>query len=266
MEQSDLSKIDTKSVIFRLGTVGAAVFGLYLTANVIMGALAAGLGFFALGGLALMGAATWRLIPLLAQKFDNRVLLERKKEARDMPVEQMQNGIVAMKQDALSQKMQIEADAAKIKNFHEEMSGLMEKYPDRDYSGMQAKVNSAIKTLEAKAARYNATVGEIQELEKNLEILQSELRLAEIQLSGADDPETLKATEERRLLMNESFNSIRERISQGFAGMEVNNLGVLKQLPKTGIDTPYKSIDKAEIGDQDLGLELKIDFKGLEAK
>ena len=75
----------------RVTAVAAITVGLALSAPLIWGAAAAGLGLLALAGFAAFGVLVFQALPLLMQRLENRLLAARKAEARANPIEQLQN-------------------------------------------------------------------------------------------------------------------------------------------------------------------------------
>ena len=74
------------------GAAGAGTLGLLaLSAPLVWAAVSAGAGIAALAGMAAVGFAAFQALPLVAQKFENRLLQLRKSEAQANPIEQLQN-------------------------------------------------------------------------------------------------------------------------------------------------------------------------------
>lgn len=64
---------------------------LALSAPLVWAAVSAGAGLFVLTGMAAVGFAAFQTLPMGMQKMENRLLQMRKAEARQNPVEQLQN-------------------------------------------------------------------------------------------------------------------------------------------------------------------------------
>lgn len=75
----------------RVAAVTAVSFGLALSAPLIWGAVAGGMGLLALALLAAFGVVVFQAVPLVMQRLENRLLAARKAEARANPIEQLQN-------------------------------------------------------------------------------------------------------------------------------------------------------------------------------
>ncbi len=84
-------QIDLKTAGFRILMVCVVVLMLALCSAVIAKAVVAGIGLVALALIAGAGALTFSSLPLLMQKVENKLLALRKAEARDNPIEQLQN-------------------------------------------------------------------------------------------------------------------------------------------------------------------------------
>jgi hypothetical protein len=104
-----------KSVAVRAGFVVGGLLILALLAPVIWAMVSAGVGLVVLGVIGAVGLGAIQLLPLLGQKLENKVLVWRKKEARQNPIEQLQNfflekqqRVKQFKQAVISIKTQIE--------------------------------------------------------------------------------------------------------------------------------------------------------------
>jgi hypothetical protein len=75
----------------RVAALTAVTAGLALSAPLIWGAVAAGMGLLALAAFAALGMLLFQALPLLLQRLENRLLAARKAEARANPIEQLQN-------------------------------------------------------------------------------------------------------------------------------------------------------------------------------
>ncbi len=79
------------SVGLRVAAVAGTVVLLAVIGPILAAAALAGAWLLALGVLALVGTGLAMAVPLLGQKWENALLAERKKEARQNPIEQLQN-------------------------------------------------------------------------------------------------------------------------------------------------------------------------------
>src|SRR5687768_11061089 len=84
-------KLPRNALLVRVGAGAAVVGGLALAAPIIWGAASASLGLLVVGALGVVGLGAVQAIPLLGQKWENRLLAARKAEARENPIEQLQN-------------------------------------------------------------------------------------------------------------------------------------------------------------------------------
>lgn len=83
---------NTQQVWIVRGTAVVATLALLaLAAPLVWAAASAGAGLAVLGGMAVAGFTAFQMLPLGMQKMENRLLQLRKAEARQNPVEQLQN-------------------------------------------------------------------------------------------------------------------------------------------------------------------------------
>jgi hypothetical protein len=85
--------VNNKNKVLALrAAVGVGALGaLALLGKVIWAAAGGALGLIAVGVLGVIGVGLFQSIPLLGQKWENALLAARKKEAREHPLEQIQN-------------------------------------------------------------------------------------------------------------------------------------------------------------------------------
>jgi hypothetical protein len=80
--------------LIRIGAVLGVVALLALSAPLIWAAVSAGVGVAALAAMGAVGFTCLQLVPLGMQKLENKVLALRKAEARQNPIEQLQNDCI----------------------------------------------------------------------------------------------------------------------------------------------------------------------------
>ena len=95
--RSTLSLLGAKPIevwLLRSAATAVVVGVLTLSAPLIWGAVVAGAGIAVLAVMAAIGFTCLQLVPLGMQKLENKILMLRKAEARQNPIEQLQNDCI----------------------------------------------------------------------------------------------------------------------------------------------------------------------------
>jgi len=103
----------------RISAMAAVGVGLALAAPLNWSAVAAGLGLLGLLALGLFGAMVIHALPLLLQKLENRLLAPRKAEARNNPIEQLQNDCVCRELRLVSFRQALVQIGGQIENMRQ---------------------------------------------------------------------------------------------------------------------------------------------------
>jgi hypothetical protein len=250
--------IDKKALIVRGGTALVGLASLAIIGTLAVKALMAGMALFALGGVVIAGLACYKLLPLLGQKFDNRVLSLEKKEAQDHPIEQLENELLSMRGRAAKFKEEIKGDNGRIKQFEERLKDLKADNPDRDLGSQESKLDMNKRALRRKIDKYNATVQDIVEFGKELKLYKAEFELSQMELVKGMSEEEAKEETKRQLLREEAIGSIRNRLNKSFADLELEE-SMLLTTESSDRDRKVVPIRHAK-SDDDLGL-IDIDFE-----
>lgn len=214
---------ENKPLIVRGAAVGGTILILGAATPVLMGALTSMLGIGAIGVLAVSYVGIVRTLPFLGQKLENSLLKARKAEARENPMEQLQNRYIEKKKFLDRTK---EALALIGKN----VTSMERRLDSRRQQDSMHDLTRAQKQLDAARAFYEANIARYQEAKKKLE----EFRIAidrwgfdyQFAMDGkeviagltgvhSDDPE-------QEVLTEEAVRSIESQYDQVFATMELD--------------------------------------------
>ncbi|MCL2160755.1 MAG: hypothetical protein FWH56_02540 [Betaproteobacteria bacterium] len=212
-----------KKVFFlRLG-IGVGVLAvLALAAPLIWSAVSAGVGLIIVFALALLAIGIVQALPLLGQKWENRLLTGRKNEARKNPIEQLQNFLQKKaKRVALFRQAVIQI-GTQIKGLGDMLEERRRTKPGYDASKQEAALASmrqAHQALESKYRRAEEALDQLREVidDKKFEWSFGKAgQAAMAQLNAASGEDLFN-----KMLADEAFASVRDNFNQVFAELEL---------------------------------------------
>lgn len=212
----------TKIVGLRIAA-GAGVLGiLALAAPLIWAAASAGVGLIVLLVLGALGVGIMQALPLLGQKWENKLLAARKAEARRNPIEQLQNFLMEKAKRVALFKQAVVQIGTQIKGLSDMLDDRKRTKPGYDASKQEAALaamRQAHQVLEAKYRRADEALGQLKEVidDKRFEWSFGQAGQAAIaQLNAASGEDLLN-----QMLADEAFASVRDNFNQVFAELEL---------------------------------------------
>lgn len=233
-----------------LGIVGA-IGVLALSAGALFMAVQAALSLLALGLIAAVGLGLTLALPMLCQKWENKLLALRKAEARKNPIEEMQNFFMLKKQRVEVFKQSLININTQIKNMQGMLDERKVKKPNGNYTGQE----NAIKAMEGAYTKLSTVhenakiaLGQMEEMieEKKWQwgfAESGKAALAALNDSSAEDiMKNLLADEACAAVVN-NFNSV-------FAQLEVEAMSLTDKKELTfeeGMTIDLSSINMREL-------------------
>lgn len=219
---STQSGFPTKVIGVRIAAAFAVILVLALMAPLIWSAASAGAGLITLGALGLVGAGLLKTIPLLSQKFENRLLAARKKEARQNPIEQLQNFLI-------EKSRRVDLFRSAVANIGAQIKGLGDMVEERKRSKPGYDASKQEKSIEAMRAAHTLLVKKYQDAEKALKQLHEVIDDKKFEWSfgqaGQLAIQSLNDTSGQQLLdqmlADEAFSSVRDNFNHVFAELEL---------------------------------------------
>lgn len=214
----------TRALGVRIGAAAAAVLALALLSNIIWSAAMAGAGLLVLAGIGIVGIGLLQALPLLGQKWENRLLAMRKQEARLNPIEQLQN-FMAQKAHRVQQfRASVVAIGTQIKSL--EQMVCERKAQRRPYDATRQE--RQIQSMKAAHARL---IDKLQRAEVALQLLGEKVEDKKFEWkfsqAGQAALKSLNASGGQELveemLADEAFDSVRDNFNQVFAELELES-------------------------------------------
>lgn len=220
----------------RLGVAGGALIALYLVVQLIWLALSAALGVAALAAIGVAAIALFQTLPLLAQKWENRLLALRKAEARANPIEQLLNYLAAKTQQVDTFRKAVSIIGTQIKA----LSDMVEdrRRTGRDVSKQEASIAQMKTAHQALLAKYQAAANALVHLRETIDDKKFEFAFAQ---QGQAAMATLNATSGKdildAMLADEAFSAVRDNFNQVFSDLETEaaRLNATRQMEYGGV-------------------------------
>lgn len=209
------------SIGVRLGIAVGVLGVLALLTPLIWGAVSAGAGLLVLGALAVVGIGVMQVLPLLGQKWENKILAMRKSEARANPIEQLQNYLTQKATRVNEFKKAVSAIGTQIKGLEDMIEDRKKNRPGYDASKQERSVQAmraAHAQLVTKYKNADAALGQLREVieDKKFEWSFGQAGQAAIKSLNATSGQELLD----EMLADEAFASVRDNFNSVFAELE----------------------------------------------
>lgn len=214
----------TRAIGVRIAGAAAAVVALGLLGNIIWSAAVAGAGLLVLGGVCIVGIGLLQALPLLGQKWENKLLALRKQEARLNPIEQLQNFMAQKAQRVQQFRASVIAIGTQIKSLEQMVAD--RKKLRRDYDAAKQE-----RQIEAMTVAHARLIDKLQRAEIALQLLGEKVEDKKFEWkfsqAGQAALKSLNASGGQELveemLADEAFDSVRDNFNQVFAELELES-------------------------------------------
>ena len=205
---------------------GAAVFSvvalLALSAPLLWAAVSAGAGIMALVVMAAVGFTCLQLVPLGLQKLENRLLALRKAEARQNPIEQLQNECFKREERLQSFRRALVTIGGQI----ETMGQMVEERRHHDPAHILDRQERALKSM---SRFYDANIRRLEEAQIALEAFKHQIKQKMFEWEFAQAGKVVMAALNPReledlmqdLLTDEALREVQSRFNSVFAELDV---------------------------------------------
>jgi hypothetical protein len=223
--RSTLSNLGAKPIEVWLlrGAATAALVGvLTLSAPLIWGAVVAGAGIAVLAVMAVIGFTCLQLLPLGMQKLENKILSLRKAEARQNPIEQLQNDCIKREERLQSFRRALVTIGGQI----ESMGQMVDERRHTDPAHILDRQDRALKRM---THFYNANIRRLEEAQVALEAFRHQVKQKMFEWEFAQAGKVVMAALNPReledlmqdLLTDEALREVQSRFNNVFAELDV---------------------------------------------
>lgn len=239
-----------KAVLVRAGVAVAAVAAIGLAAPLIGSAVVGGAGLLALGGFAIVGIGVVQALPLLGQKWENKLLQLRKSEARQNPEEELDRRVMYKKEQLRKAQEALNVIAGYVRGLARMIAKEEKEDPDHDISHLYKTLESMHGFVVSRVEKMKLATERLAEFEKAVKRWKFEHRFAQ---QGRIAMESIKnmdgADAMGELLTEEAIHSIEERFDSVFGEMDIE--AMLSQASQLKMRNPHIiDMDEATIIDE----------------
>lgn len=217
----------------RIGAAAVAALLLALLGKIIWSAAIAGAGLLVLGAIGVVGIGLFQALPLIGQKWENKLLSLRKREARQNPIEQLQNYLAQKASRVRDFRAAVVAIGTQIKSLESMIAERKAERRDYDASKQQRSVDAMKVAHQRLIEKLGRAEIALKDLHEKIEDKKFEWKFGQ---AGHAAIKSLNATGGQELvdemLADEAFDSVRDNFNQVFSELEMEaaQLGVGRPL------------------------------------
>jgi hypothetical protein len=206
----------------RGAAVVAVVALLAISAPLLWAAVSAGLGIAALAGMAAVGFAFLQSVPLGLQKLENKILALRKAEARQNPIEQLQN-------DCFKREERLQSFRRALVTIGGQIESMRQMVDDRRHSDPEHILDRQDRALHRMKHFYSANIQRLEEAQIALEAFKHQVKQKMFEWEFAQAGKVVMAALNPReledlmqdLLTDEALREVQSRFNNVFAELDV---------------------------------------------
>jgi hypothetical protein len=206
----------------RAGAIAAVILLAAVAAPLVWSAVAAGMGLLALAVIVAAGFVVIQAVPWLMQRLENRLLRARKNEARQNPIEQLQNDCLRREQRLQSFHKALVTIGGQIQSMRE----MVEERRHLDPSHVLDKQGAALKRM---THFYECNLTRLGEAHSALEAFRHKVQQKMFEWEFAQAGETVLAKLNpselaglvQDLLSDEALRSVQARFNSVFAELDL---------------------------------------------
>lgn len=208
--------------------VFASIAGLVVLAilsPVIWLAAKAGVGLIILSVLAIVGFGLIQFIPHIGQKIENTVLNLRKQEARQNPIEQLQNFLIEKSNRVSEFKNAVTQISSQIKSLEAMVIDRKKQRPNYDSTAQENSIRLMKEAHQTLVEKYKNAERALENLKVAIQDKEFEWKFSQ---AGQVAMKSLNATSGKELiesmLADEAFSSVTDNFNTVFADLEMEAL------------------------------------------
>ena len=203
--------------------VAAVLAALAVSAPLIALAVTAGAGLLTLAGMALVGFVALQAMPMGLQKLENRLLKLRKQEARENPIEQLQN-------DCLRREERLQTFRRALVNIGGQIESMREMVEKRKGIAPHFVLDKQERAIARMDHFYQANIGRLKEAHQALEDFRTQVKQKSFEWEFAQAGQVVMAALNpaelqdlmQDLLSDEALRSVQNRFNMVFAELDVD--------------------------------------------
>lgn len=228
------------AVVVGIGVLAVALPAIYF-------AFLSALGLLGIGITAVIGIAAFKALPLLSQKWENRLLGARISEARQSPVEQILNRIRQRTEQLQAYEQGLVHIGGQIRTQKAILDKQAKADPGEDFSQQYKDIADMQTYFDDKKIKYKESVDALEAYKKAFERAKFKFEFGN---AAAGIKKAMNANDEKAMvedmLADEAFKAIDARYNSAFAALDVESslLTSAKQIEfRKGVVLDVKAIE-----------------------
>lgn len=206
----------------RIGAVVIAIGVLAVLAPLIWAAVSAGVGLLVLAIIATVGIGIFQTLPLLAQKWENKVLELRREEARKRPIETLMRFMGMKKKFIKDFKDAVTQIGAQVRSGEDMVAERKAAKPNWDSSRKDKAVIEMKAAHQTLVEKYQAGEKALVELEEVIEDKKFDWKFGQIGGKAIEAMNALNGEDlVESMLADEAFDSVRDNYNSVFSALEL---------------------------------------------
>lgn len=225
MNQIVKSMKPSKSMIVRGSMIVVAIVALAIGLPLVYLAFLSTLGLLGIAITAAIGFAFIQSLPYLGQKLENKLLGLRKKEARENPIEQIENNVIRKSQQLKAFRDGLELIGGQIGSLSSSLKNQKQHDPTEDFSDQEEAIEKMQLYYQIKKNSYAEAMQALQDYKKAVDRAKFKFGFGTAaagiaQAMNASDAETLM----QNMLSDESFKAVDLKFNTAFATLDMDTL------------------------------------------
>jgi hypothetical protein len=188
----------------------------------VWAAVSAGAGIAALAAMAAVGFTCLQLVPLGLQRLENKILAARKTEARQNPIEQLQN-------DCFKREERLQSFRRALVNIGGQIESMGQMVEERRHIDPAHMLDRQDRALKSMSHFYNANIRRLEEAQTALEAFKHQIKQKMFEWEFAQAGKVVMAALNPRemedlmqdLLTDEALRAVQSRFNSVFAELDV---------------------------------------------
>jgi hypothetical protein len=215
---------DRKLLLTRGGAVLAGLLGLAVLLPVLWFALLSSLSLLGLGIVGIIGVGIFTALPMLGQRFENKLLQMRKQEARRNPIEQLQSRLILEGQKITT----LEKALGTINGFIATMARMLDEEkrsdPDHDLSVSEKSLIAMRRFYDTHVEKLKAAQTAMNNFAKEIKRKEFEFKFSQVGQAALASVNSTDRDITQKLLTDEAFKEVEEQFDKVFGALEVQTV------------------------------------------
>jgi hypothetical protein len=214
-----------KAVLVRAGVAVATVAAIGLAMPLIASAVVGGAGLMILGAFAVVGIGIVQALPLIGQKWENKLLQLRKEEARQNPEEELDKRVMYKKEQLRKAQEALCVIAGYVRGLSRMIAKEEKEDPDHDVTHLHKTLESMQGFVFSRVEKMKLATEKLAEFDKAVKRWKFEHRFAQQGKIALESIKNMEGADTMgELLTAEAIQAIEEKFDSVFGEMDIESM------------------------------------------